>query len=122
MARQQDDPFLKKRYDAFLKRKEITLSEIADIKYQIEREKAEKERQQQERQQQERQQLQSNRFSGMFPPGFKQKQLAALNREQEVEFNRIDVGGKKYKKCKKISNKRKKHSRRRRRTHSRSKY
>lgn len=108
---------LRRAYDALLQRKLNSANEIADIKYRIEREKAEK-----ERQQQERQQLQSNRFSEMFSPGFKQKQLAALNREQEVEFNRNDVGGKKYKKCKKISNKRKKHSRRRRRTHSRSKY
>ena len=65
----------------------------------------------------------------MYPPGFKQERLAALQREQDAEFDRENIGGKKCKKMSnKMSNKRKKHSRRRRthsrrrRTHSRSKY
>ena len=104
---------LQRGYDALLKRKEDSLSEIADIKYQIGRAKAEKERQQQEIEQ---------RFASVYPPGFKQERLAALKREQAAEFDRNDVGGKKRKKMSnKMSNKRKKYSRRRR-THRRSKY
>ena len=127
---------LKRRYNAILKQKEDTLSEIADIKYKIGRAKAEKEREQREREQQEREQYrraQEQRIGsrdtgsfatmnpGLYSPDFKQERLAALKREQDAEFDRNSGGKKRKKMSNKVSNKRKKHSRRRR-THRRSKY
>jgi hypothetical protein len=106
MKKFPNDSLLKRTYDALLDKKQKSLDEISRIK--------------------QEQQLALNRK--IFSPEFKeilskdkQKRLEALKHEQEAVFNRNDVGGKKYKKCKKISNKRKKHSSRRR-THSRSKY
>jgi hypothetical protein len=113
IARSPSNSALRRAYDALLQRKLNSANEIADIKDQIKREKAEKE----------------GRFASVYPPGFKQERLAALQREQDAEFDRENIGGKKCKKMSnKMSNKRKKHSRRRRthsrrrRTHSRSKY
>jgi predicted nucleic acid-binding Zn-ribbon protein len=109
IARSPSNSALRRAYDALLQRKLNSENEIADIKDQIKRAK--------------------ERFASVYPPGFKQERLAALQREQDAEFDRENVGGKKRKKMSnKISNKRKKHSRRRRthsrrrRTHSRSKY
>ena len=107
MKKFPNDSLLKRTYDALLDKKQKSLDEISRIK--------------------QEQQLALNRK--IFSPEFeeislskdKQKRLKALKDEQEAVFNRNDVGGKKHKKCKKISNKRKKHNSRRR-THSRSKY
>jgi hypothetical protein len=110
-----DNYFAKRNYDGLLNKKQNSLSEIAEIKYRIEQERAQK----------ESQQLALNRKT--FPPELKEKQLADLKKEKDDEFNFQNVGGKKYKNKnynKKTNKKRRRHSRRRR-THSqkkRSKY
>jgi hypothetical protein len=102
-----DNYFAKRNYDGLLNKKQNSLSEIAEIKYRIEQERAQK----------ESQQLALNRKT--FSPEFKQKQLAALEQEKDDEFNFQNVGGKKYKKYKKKTNKKRRRHSRRRRTHSR---